>query len=213
MIVLRAKEVEFEVTYINLRQKPDWFLEISPHGKVPVLSVGGRPLFESNAIAEYLDEMVPPRLHPEDPFKRARNRAWTDFVPDFAADFGSVYYAGDETVLTGRMEAARGRLAKLEEAIARERGNDGPYFNGPELCLVDAAYAPFFQRYAFVEVRLGCGLLKEFPLVRAWSDALLANEVVTGSVADSFEREFVVNLHRRGSMTASAFGALSDAAD
>ena len=213
MIVLRAKDVEFEVTYINLREKPDWFLQISPHGKVPVLSVDGRPLFESNAIAEFLDEMVPPRLHPEDPIKRARNRAWTDFVPDFAADFGGVYYAADEVALARRMEVARGRLAKLEEALAKERGNDGPYFNGPELCLVDAAYAPFFQRYALVETRLGCGLLNEFPLVQAWSDALLANERVIGSVADSFDSEFIGNLHRRGAMTAPAFGAVSDAAD
>jgi len=213
VIVLRAKEVEFEVTYINLREKPDWFLEISPHGKVPVLSVDGRPLFESNAIAEFLDEMVPPRLHPEDPIKRARNRAWTDFVPDFAADFGAVYYAADEVVLAKRMEVARGRLAKLEEALAKERGNDGPYFNGEELCLVDAAYAPFFQRYALVETRLDCGLLNEFPLVQAWSDALRENERVIGSVADSFADEFVVNLHRRGAMTAPAFGAVPDAAD
>ena len=213
MIVLRAKDVRFEVTHINLLDKPGWFLEISPHGKVPVLSVGGRPLFESNAIAEYLDEMVPPRLHPDDPVKRARNRAWTDFVPDFAAGLGGVYYAGDEAALAGKMETARGRLVKLEEALATERGNDGPYFNGPELCLVDAAYAPFFQRYAFVETRLDCGLLKEFPLVQAWSDALLANDRVVGSVADSFEREFVVSLHRRRAMTAPSFGAMSDAAD
>ena len=34
-----------------------------------------------------------------------------------------------------------------------------------------------------------------------------------GSVSDSFEDEFVVNLHRRGAMTASAFGAVPDAAD
>ena len=213
MIVLRAKDVEFEVTYINLREKPDWFLEISPHGKVPVLSVGGQPLFESNAIAEFLDEMVPPRLHPDDPIKRARNRAWTDFVPDFSADFGRVYYAADEAALAKAMEAARRRLAKLEEALAKERDNDGPYFNGPELCLVDAAYAPFFMRYAFVEDRLGCELLKEFPLVQAWSDALLANDRVIDSVADSFGREFVVNLHRRGAKTAPAFGAVSEAAD
>ena len=213
MIVLRAKDVGFEVTYINLREKPDWFLEISPHGKVPVLSVDGQPLFESNAIAEFLDEMVPPRLHPEDPIKRARNRAWTDFVPDFSAALGGVYYAADEEVLARGMEVARARLAKLEEALARERGNDGPYFSGPELCLVDAAYAPFLQRFAFVETRLGSGLLNEFPLVQSWSDALLANERVVGSVAESFEREFVGNLGRRGAMTASAFGAMPDAAD
>ena len=213
MIVLRAKDVEFEVTYINLREKPDWFLEISPHGKVPVLSVAGRPLFESNAIAEFLDEMVPPRLHPEDPFKRARNRAWTDFVPDFSASLGGVCYARDETALAEGIEIARGRLAKLEEALAGERNNDGPYFNGAELCLVDAAYAPFLRRYAFVESRLGCGLLNEFPLVQAWSDALGADERVTGSVADTFEHEFVVALHRRGAMVAPRFGAMSDAAD
>ena len=213
MIVLRAKGVEFEVTYINLREKPDWFLAISPHGKVPVLSVDGRPLFESNAIAEFLDEMVPPRLHPEDPFKRARNRAWTDFVPDFSAGLGGVYYARDKAALANGSEVARGRLAKLEEALANERGNDGPYFNGAELCLVDAAYAPFLQRYAFVETRLGCGLLNEFPLVRAWSDALLANERVIGSVADSFEREFISALHRRGATIAPSFGVVSDAAD
>ena len=213
MIALRAKDVRFEVTYINLREKPDWFLDISPHGKVPVLSVGGRPLFESNAIAEFLDEMVPPRLHPEDSFKRARNRAWTDFVPDFAAALGGVYYAGDDTALANGIEVARGRLARLEEALARERGNDGPYFNGAELCLVDAAYAPFLRRYAFVETRLGCGLLNEFPLVQAWSDALAADERVIGSVADTFEHEFVVALHRRGAMAAPRFGPVSDAAD
>ena len=215
MIVLRAKDIRFEVTYIDLRDKPAWFLEISPHGKVPVLSVGGKPLFESNAIAEFLDEMVPPRLHPDDPFKRARNRAWTDFVPDFSAGIGRVYYARDEEALAGGIEVARGRLARLEEALAKERGNDGPYFNGAELCLVDAAYAPFLQRYALVEARLGCGILNEFPLLQAWSDTLLAVERVTGSVAPSFEREFITALHRRAAMSAPLFGAQAqaDAAD
>ena len=215
MIVLRAKDIRFEVTYIDLRDKPAWFLEISPHGKVPVLSVGGKPLFESNAIAEFLDEMVPPRLHPGDPFKRARNRAWTDFVPDFSAGIGGVYYARDEEALASGIEVARGRLARLEEALAKERGNDGPYFNGAELCLVDAAYAPFLQRYALVEARLGSGLLNEFPLLQAWSDTLLADERVTGSVAPSFEREFITALHRRAAMSAPLFGAQAqaDAAD
>ena len=211
MIVLRAKDIRFEVTYIDLRDKPAWFLEISPHGKVPVLSVGGKPLFESNAIAEFLDEMVPPRLHPGDPFKRARNRAWTDFVPDFSAGIGGVYYARDEEALASGIEVARGRLARLEEALAKERGNDGPYFNGAELCLVDAAYAPFLQRYALVEARLGSGLLNEFPLLQAWSDTLLADERVTGSVAPSFEREFITALHRRAAMSAPLFGAQAQA--
>ncbi len=196
MIVLRAKQVEFEITYIDLREKPDWFLEISPHGKVPVLSVEGQPLFESSAIAEYLDEVVAPRLHPEDPFKRARNRAWTDFVPDFSSGI-NIYYTKTKEDLEAKIEAAPAKLEKLEMALRDERGNDGPYFNGPELCLVDAAYAPFLQRFAMVEEKVQTGLLNNFPLVQAWTDALLASEMVTGSVAPSFVGEFSANLHRR----------------
>ncbi len=207
MIALRAKGVEFETTYIDLRDKPGWFLEISPHGKVPVLSVDGVPLFESNAIAEYLDEVVPPRLHPEDPIKRARNRAWTDFVPDFSKSLSGIYYAIGEDGFAAALKAAPGPLGRVERAIAEERGNAGPYFNGDRLSLVDAAYAPFLQRFELVEAKLGSGLLKDFPLVQAWADALLSNEVIRGSVAPEFEEAFVANLRRRGCHTAALFGA------
>ncbi len=163
---MRAKDVAFEVTYINLREKPDWFLEISPHGKVPVLVVDGEPLFESNAIAEFLDETVAPRLHPEDPIKRARNRAWTDFIADFTGGLSGIYYTKTREEMEAGLEAAPKRLAKLEQAIAQERGNDGPYFNGAQISLVDAAYAPFLQRFAMVEETLQTGLLDDFPLVK-----------------------------------------------
>lgn len=206
MICLRAKAVEFKVTYIDLRNKPDWFLEISPHGKVPVLKVDGTALFESNAIAEYLDEAVAPRLHPEDPLKRARNRAWTDFVPDFSAAIGGVNYSKTPEELESALELARKRLDRVEEALS-ERGNDGPFFNGPELSLVDAAYAPFLQRFYMVEEKLGTGLLESYPRVRAWADALLADERVQGSVSAEFPEAFKVMLHRRGAQVAPMFEA------
>ena len=56
---MRAKKVEFDVTYVNLRDKPEWFLKLSPHGKVPVLQVGDEVLFESNAIVRYLAARYP----------------------------------------------------------------------------------------------------------------------------------------------------------
>ena len=197
MILLRAKDVAFEVTYIDLREKPDWFLEISPHGKVPVLVVDGQALFESNAIAEYLDETVTPRLHPADPIVRARHRAWTDFVPDFARALTGIYYTGTREAMEAGLAAAPARLARLEEAVASDGDDGGPYFGGASLCLVDAAYAPFFQRFALANRYLETGLLDGFPLVRAWSDALLATDLVTGSVVAHFEDAFVANLRRK----------------
>ena len=205
MIVLRAKQVDFDVTYINLSDKPDWFLEISPHGKVPVLSVDEQPLFESNAIAEFLDEMVEPRLHPADPIKRARNRAWTDFAPDFASGLSGVYWTKSKDEIDEKLEVAAKRVAKLEEALSVEREGSGPYFNGDTLSLVDAAYAPFLQRFAFVEARLHTGLLGAFPLVQAWSDAILANERVIGSVPPNFEDEFIASMQKRGFYVGTLF--------
>jgi len=198
VIVLRAKDVEFEVTYIDLLDKPKWFLEISPHAKVPVLVVDEKPLFESNAIAEFLDEAAGEPLHPKDMIKRARNRAWTDFTPNFAMGLSGIYYKPNLDTLDEDMETARDRVQKMEDAIATDRGNDGPYFNGDKLCLVDAAYAPFLQRFDFVDKTLQTGLLDEFPLVRAWTDALLANKDVIGSVPPNFWGVFVETMQRRG---------------
>jgi len=194
---MRAKNVAFDVTYVNLREKPDWFLELSPHGKVPVLKVDDEVLFESNAIAEFLDEMIEPRLHPADPFKRARNRAWTDFVPDFAKALNAIGYAKTREAMEEGLEKAPKVISRLEKALATERGNDGPYFNGDKLCLVDAAYGPFLQRLGLIEDLLQTGLLKDFPLVQVWSDALMANETVTGAVPANFPEEFEGNHRRR----------------
>jgi glutathione S-transferase len=213
VIVLRAKAVKFDVTYINLREKPDWFLKISPHGKVPVLNVDGEALYESNAIAEFLDETVPPRLHPADPMKRARNRAWTDFLPDFAKGLSGIYYTKSKEEVAKGLEAAPARLQKVEDAIARERGNDGPYFNGKALCIVDAGYAPFFQRFAIADSKLKTGVLDAFPLVKAWSKALLSTDAVTGSVAPEFNEAFVANLKRREFYVGTLFDAKAAAAD
>ena len=71
-ITLREKGVPFEFRHIEADNRPDWFLAISPHKKVPVLRLDDTvSLFESNAINEYLDETIAPRLHPDDPVLRA----------------------------------------------------------------------------------------------------------------------------------------------
>ena len=55
-ILLQEQGRPYKITYVDLREKPDWFLEISPNGKVPVLQVDDTPIFESAVILEYLDE-------------------------------------------------------------------------------------------------------------------------------------------------------------
>jgi len=193
-IVLQAKHVPYDITYIDRDHRPQWFLAVSPHSKVPVLLIEGREaLFESNAIAEYLDETVAPRLHPEDPLARARNRAWTDYVPSFASAISNAAYSDTEEEFTARAAGIAAPFNKLEEALAK-RGNAGPYFNGPAFSLVDAAYAPFLQRYTFMDRLRRLGIIEKFPNLRAWRDALLANEAVKASTVADIEAAWQDNL-------------------
>jgi glutathione S-transferase len=201
VIVLRAKKVEFDVTYITKEDKPDWFLELSPHGKVPVLKVNDIALFESNAIAEFLDEVVEPRLAPQDPIMRAYNRAWTDFTGNWAKALNQVTYAKTVEEHASALNELPLTLQKLEDALSR-RSNNGPYFNDENISLVDAAYAPFIMRFEIVEGINPTNILKQYPNISAWSDALMDNEFVISSVPNDFSEVYQVNLYKRKTLAA-----------
>jgi len=207
-IVLQAKQIPYDITYIDRDNRPAWFLAISPHSKVPVLQIDGdQALFESNAIAEYLEETASPRLHPEDPIVRARNRAWTDYVTTFASAVSNTAYADSEEEFATRAAKMAGPFGKLDDALST-RGNAGPYFNGPKLSLVDAAYAPFLQRYTFMDRLRRVGIIEHYPHLAAWRDALLDAPAVKASTVSNIEAVWQENLIVRGRWLAK-FVALS----
>lgn len=196
-IVLQEKKVRYDINYIDPDKRPAWFLAISPHSKVPVLQIDRRDaLFESNAIAEYLDDTVAPRLHPEDPIARARNRAWTDYVTTFSGAVTGTMYAESEEAFAEKAAKIPEVFSKLEGALALH-GNAGPYFNGLKLSLVDAAYAPFLQRYTFMDRLRPLGIIVKFPRLAAWRDALLAAPAVKASTVPEIEAAWQQNLIKR----------------
>ena len=80
-MVLLEKGIDFTLTEIDLNSKPDWFLKISPYGKVPVVRHGDTVIFESAVINEYLEEVFPLQaLLPNTPEGRAQARIWIDFA-------------------------------------------------------------------------------------------------------------------------------------
>jgi len=170
-IVLREKKIDFEFKHIEPDERTDWFRAISPHNKVPVLRLDDRTsLFESGAIAEYLDDTAPPRLHPEDPVERAVHRAWIEYLPTFVDLSSSHAYADSEADYDKAAAQVPAVFAKLEKALERQGG--GPLFNGARYSLVDAAYAPFLQRHLFLERIRKIGHIDKFPRLKAWAQAL-----------------------------------------
>src|SRR5580692_8733864 len=195
-IVLRENNTPFEFRHIESDNRPDWFLAISPHKKVPVLRVDEKvSLFESNAIAEYLDETIAPRLHPDDPVQRAINRAWTDYVPTFASAVTATGYAEDEAAYKAASEKIPLPFERIERAL--EKQGSGPFFNGAKYSLVDAAYAPFLQRYVFLDRVKALGHIEKFPRLAAWGRALVARPSTHSFPEAEFEAMYLENLKRR----------------
>src|SRR5712671_295041 len=197
-IVLREKNTEFELRHIEPDNRPGWFLAISPHKKVPVLSIDDKvSLFESNAINEYLDETISPRLHPEDPLERAINRAWTDYVPTFASTVTATAYADTEADYNKAAEQIPAPFERLEKAL--EKQGSGPFFNGAKYSLVDAAYTPFLQRYVFLDRIHKIGQLEKYPRLKAWTEAIMNRPSTHSFPAAEFEAMYRTNVKRRNS--------------
>jgi glutathione S-transferase len=195
-IVLREKKIEFEFRHIEPDNRPDWFLAISPHKKVPVMRIDDTlSLFESNAINEYLDETIEPRLHPADPIQRAVNRAWTDYVPTFSDTVTATAYADSEAKYNEAAAKIPVPFERLEKAL--EKQGAGPYFNGAKYSLVDAAYAPFLQRYFYLDRVKPLGVIDKYPRLKAWALALVARPSTHSFPEAEFEAMYRDNLKRR----------------
>ncbi len=200
VIVLREKAVPFDITYIDLANPPGWFREISPLGKVPLLKVNGTVLFESAVIAEYLDEVYLPHLHPKDPLRRAHNRAWIEFASNLFAEQFQMLMAPDRTAF----DAAAARLGTSLDRLEVELGN-GPWFNGAAFALVDCAFAPLLMRITLMEPHLRLGLLAGRPRLREWAETLLARDAVRQSVPPDYPALLINNWRERAPLGRELF--------
>ena len=196
-IVLHAKGVPYDIRFVDLKQKPEWFLAISPRGKVPVLLVDDRPVFESMVINEMLEELYPERsMFPRDPVSRAQARAWIVFANDvlMPATYERGGAVSDEArrVAHGKVRDAFGRV---EQQLA-SRGSSKLFF-GDELGLVDAAYAPAMSRWQILEDVTQDHLLGEFPALLEYTKRVVAHPSAIAARAEGFATRYRDNLRER----------------
>ena len=203
VISLVEKEVPFERVDIDLANKPDWFRALSPLGKTPVLSVGGRAMFESAVILEYLEETRPRPLHPADPLARAEHRSWIEVGSAVLNDIAGLYGAVDAAGFAARATALAGRFERLEARLDPV----GPYFDGPVFSLVDAAFGPVFRYFdAFDRIGDVAGLADK-PRCAAWRAALAGRPSVRAAVGADYAERLEMFLRARGSYLSGLMGA------
>lgn len=185
-IALAEKGAAFERVTIDLAAKPDWFRAISPLGKVPLMRIpdgqGEAVLFESAAIAEYVDEAYPgPDLLPRDALARAKHRAWVEFASSLLGDIWRLETSKSHDVFAAACGSIAQKLVRLEEALGQ-----GPYFADKDFGLVDAAFAPAFRYFDVFDAIGPTVSFAEFPKVAAWRKALAARPSVRDAVSPAY---------------------------
>lgn len=180
-IVLKEKAIAFERVDIDLAAKPDWFLAISPLGKVPLLKIGDDVLFESSVIVEYLDEIFDPKLHPSAPLTKARHRGWMEFGSSILADIWVVETTSDRQAFDAKLKVLREKFERIETAL-----EDGSFFAGSNFCIVDAVFAPVFRYFDVFDAIADLGLFRELPKVTLWRAALARRPSVISAVRDDY---------------------------
>jgi glutathione S-transferase len=150
-LALAEKGVAVEQVEIDLKNKPEGFARISPHGKVPLLLHGGVRLWESAIINEYLNEVFPdPPLMPGSRPDRALARIWIKFADD------RLYAATHQLIFTREAAARRPLVAEMLDAVRfienelmAKRG--AAYALGDRFTLADIALYPWFEQLGALE--------------------------------------------------------------
>lgn len=195
VIQLAEKGIVYERVYIDLANQPEWFLRLSPLGKVPLLRVGDVVLFETVVICEYIEDVEPAvPMYPAPPLDRARHRGWVEFASAVIADVFAFYMAPDVAAFERKSSDLQARFRCLETQIG-----DGPYFAGAQFGLVDAAFAPIFRLFDTFD-RIGdFGIFQGLHRVPAYRSALAERASVRAAVVSDYADIFRQYLSERGS--------------
>ncbi|XP_021195957.2 pyrimidodiazepine synthase [Helicoverpa armigera] len=145
VLVMNAKNLQYETVFVNLDHKPEWLSNFSPKGTVPALEYEeGKAIFDSNIINVYLDEKYPEvPLQSSDPLRRAEDKI---IVELFAAAQSAFYTAAynPSALQPNSVETYHKGLEALQLKL-KERGTKFLHADTPGL--VDFTLFPFLERF------------------------------------------------------------------
>ena len=109
-------------------------------------------------------------------------------------DVYRVWMARDEEGYRAARETVTRKLQHLEKILEA-----GPYFAGESFSCVDTVFAPLFGKVDATEAMASIGLLKGFPKVAAWSEALAQRPSVCNALPENHAEIFATALNLKES--------------
>ncbi|KAJ0493263.1 putative glutathione dehydrogenase (ascorbate) [Helianthus annuus] len=138
LLTLEEKKVAFKTHLINLDNKPKWFLEVNPDGKVPLAKFENW-ISDSDVIVGLIEEKYP---HPSLATPPELASVGSKIFPKFVA------FLKSKDANDGTEQALLDELNALDEHLKSK----GPYVNGKTITAVDLSLAP---KLYHLEVALG----------------------------------------------------------
>lgn len=179
-LVLEKKEIEYELSLVDLTKKAEFLEQLSPYGRVPVLIHAGKSIYESSVICEYLEDICPePALLPAEPRMRAKARFWIDFcntrfMPTYFNLLKSSPGAGRDVLRSKLID----HLAFMDQSGLSKQSHDTPFWMGENIGLVDFTFYPFFERFADVEQYRGVEIPPKLRHLHDWIEVMRAQPVI-----------------------------------
>jgi glutathione S-transferase len=192
---LIEKKISYEKVDVDLADKPDWFIQDSPLGKAPIIYGNGRPLFESIAICEYLEEsFLDNPLHSKDVYTRAWHRGWMEFSNGLISSIFGIAFALDQKTLDEKIDETRKKIANLEKYLISE-----PFFGGQQFSLVDACFATAFTPALAIRANYGVEIFDEGSKTDKYIQKLMERESFDKVIPEDYDNILEDFLERKNS--------------
>jgi glutathione S-transferase len=180
-LILTHKGVPYTFRDLEPEMGKPTHLALHPFNRVPVLQHGDFTVYETSAIATYIDETFEqPPLQPKNARDRARMHQWISSVNSYFYTY-MIYHvtherrvfpelgiASDEKVVAHALPKIKVALQVLERQLAHGK----EYVLGADLTLADFYLVPC--TYSFGQVDEGKAMYPKYPAVCRWRETMEA---------------------------------------
>ena len=184
-LVLTHKQVPYTFRDLEPEMGSATHLALHPFNRVPILQHGDFTLYETSAIAAYVDEAFDgPALQPKEVRARARMNQWISALNSYYYPY-MIYHVSHERRVFPELGIASDEkvvahaLPKIEvglQLLERELGHGKEYLLGSDLTLADFYILP--STYGFGLTKEGQGMYPKYPAFCRWRERMEAHPTV-----------------------------------
>ncbi|KAF0901711.1 hypothetical protein E2562_006189 [Oryza meyeriana var. granulata] len=139
LLTIEEKHLPYDIKLVDLANKPDWFLKISPEGKVPIVKLEEQWVADSDVITQAIEEKYPEPSLATPPEKASiGSKIFSTFIG----------FLKSKDPNDGTEQTLLSELTSFDSYLK----DNGPFINGATISAADLSLAP---KLYHMEIALG----------------------------------------------------------